>query len=437
MNAPFLSRPICAAIFSSLLAAAASAQGPLTPPGAPVPTMKSLSQIDARVATAGERIPVNNTTCPGDANTQYVIAQSGSYFLTGDVNVGASIDGIRIDASNVTLDLNGYEVAGPTVAGFSGVTAKGQYVTVRNGRAARWQNGFLAIGAYATFERLIATSNSGTGFYASTGTTRFDSCTAIYNGNSFYAGDASQFVSCSSSNCSFRGFEMSGGSTAVGCTSLFDGEGFVLNGPGDVVRDCAVSQFGSSGFNVISSAGGSALYNCGVSTNSTGPATGFRVAGPSTLVVDCSARYSGDSSGGLAYGFDGGGAVGAMFIRCSATGWSGAGFSMDASTMVSGCNAVGNSGDGIVFTAGCAVTGNTVSQNGGEGLSGTGVDNRIDGNTSTNNNTSGVRSYDNSNVIVRNVARNNGVDYNPPTSVNLGPTGQSPAGATTSPWANF
>jgi len=161
------------------------------------------------------------------------------------------------------------------------------------------------------------------------------------------------------------------------------------------------------------------------------------VAGPSTLVVDCSARYSGDSSGGLAYGFDGGGAVGAMFIRCSATGWSGAGFSMDASTMVSGCNAVGNSGDGIVFTAGCAVTGNTVSQNGGEGLSGTGVDNRIDGNTSTNNNTSGVRSYDNSNVIVRNVARNNGVDYNPPTSVNLGPTGQSPAGATTSPWANF
>ncbi len=231
---------------------------------------------------------------------------------------------------------------------------------------------------------------------------------------------------------------MSGGSLAVGCTSLFDGQGFVLNGPGDVVRDCAASQFGLFGFNVVATAAGSSVQHCSVSTNSSGPATGFHVAGPSTLVVDCSARYAGDSSGGLAYGFDGGGAFGAIFLRCAATGWSGAGFSMDTATTVSGCNAVSNGGDGIVFTSGCAITGNTVSQNGGEGLSGTAADNRIDGNTSTNNIVSGIRSYDASNVIVRNVARNSGGNnYESPASANLGPTGQTPGGATTSPWANF
>ena len=324
-------------------------------------------------------------------------------------------------------------MSGPSQAGLSGVTINGDRVTVRNGRSAHWQNGFEASGAFAVFERLIATSNSGTGFYTNAGSARFDSCTAIYNGNSFYTGDASQFISCASSYC-FRGFEMSGGSTAVGCTSLFDGYGFVLNGPGDVVRDCAASQFGSAGFTVMPSGGGSALYRCAVSTNSTGPARGFVVAGTAALVVDCTARFSADFTGGT-YGFDGGGAVGAVFLRCSAVGWSGAGFSLDAGNTVSGCNAVKNGGDGIVFTAGCLVTGNTVSQNRGEGLSGTDKDNRIDGNTSTSNLASGIRSYFPSNVIVRNVVRLNGTDYNPLLAPNQGPVGT--AGTATSPWANF
>ncbi len=147
--------------------------------------MKTLSQVDARVATAGERIPVNATTCPGDANSFYVIAQSGSYFLSGDVNVAASINGITISASNVTLDLNGYEVSGPNQAGLIGVVVSGQYVTVRNGRSTRWQNGFQADALNVSFERLIAAQNSGTGFYASVGSARFESCSASFNGNNY------------------------------------------------------------------------------------------------------------------------------------------------------------------------------------------------------------------------------------------------------------
>lgn len=81
----------------------AFSQGPLTPPGAPAPTMKSLDQVEPR-------IPVNATTCPGDTTYAFIIAQPGSYYLTGPITV-ASGSAIRISATNVTLDLNGFTIA--------------------------------------------------------------------------------------------------------------------------------------------------------------------------------------------------------------------------------------------------------------------------------------------------------------------------------------
>ena len=64
---------IAAAILSLGLVTIGFPQGPLTPGGPPAPTMKTLSQMDARVGTAGERIPVNATTCPGDGTFRVVL----------------------------------------------------------------------------------------------------------------------------------------------------------------------------------------------------------------------------------------------------------------------------------------------------------------------------------------------------------------------------
>src|SRR5262249_7258885 len=113
------------------------AQGPLTPPGSPAPSMKSLDQIDARVATAGERIPINATTCPGNAGSVFIIASSGSYFLTGDVSGSSGQNGITVNAANVTLNLNGYSVLGGG-GSVAGVSINYQNVTVRNGRVIGW-----------------------------------------------------------------------------------------------------------------------------------------------------------------------------------------------------------------------------------------------------------------------------------------------------------
>jgi hypothetical protein len=71
------------------------AQGSLTPPGAPAPTMKSLDQIEART-------PISSLP--------FTISSSGSYYLTKSLNVTTG-NGITINAAQVTVDLNGFTIS--------------------------------------------------------------------------------------------------------------------------------------------------------------------------------------------------------------------------------------------------------------------------------------------------------------------------------------
>ncbi len=101
------------------------AQGPLTPPGLPEPTMKTLDQIEPRT-------PIYSLP--------YTITQSGSYYFTGNLKFTAtSGDAITIAASNVNLDLMGF-----TLSSSSGVTGEAisiagtptKGVVIRNGTIA-------------------------------------------------------------------------------------------------------------------------------------------------------------------------------------------------------------------------------------------------------------------------------------------------------------
>ena len=55
-------------------------QGSLTPPGAPAPTMKTLSQIEPRII-------INAAGTPGDSSNLFNITQPGSYYLTTNIYV--------------------------------------------------------------------------------------------------------------------------------------------------------------------------------------------------------------------------------------------------------------------------------------------------------------------------------------------------------------
>ena len=86
----------------------ATAQGPLTPPpGPPAPVYKTLAQIEPRTDVA---------TLAGDANAMIVIAQPGSYFLSGNITISGTRVGIAIAANDVTLDLQGFTINGSATA---------------------------------------------------------------------------------------------------------------------------------------------------------------------------------------------------------------------------------------------------------------------------------------------------------------------------------
>jgi hypothetical protein len=117
------------AIRGAVLAASAGmlVAGPLTPPAGPVAsTYKTLTEVEPRIA-------VGPATTPGDTANVYRITQPGSYYLAGNLAVSTGKVGIRIESDGVTLDLNGFSIAG--VAGSTVGVACGAHdrIEVRNG----------------------------------------------------------------------------------------------------------------------------------------------------------------------------------------------------------------------------------------------------------------------------------------------------------------
>ena len=213
-------------IIHTLLASAALllAQGPLAPPGAPAPTMKTLDQIEPRVA-------INATNTPGDSDSLFKITQPGSYYLTGNITGVAGKHGIEIAASGVTLDLNGFDLVGVAGMGpFDGVSATVVGLTniaVVRGSVRNWGDEGVDLGTSRAIncrlEGLLAHGNAGSGSNAGSSST-VTNCLA--NGNS--ANGITVIATCTVSNCSAvsnaqHGIQAFDSCSVTGCTSAANG----------------------------------------------------------------------------------------------------------------------------------------------------------------------------------------------------------------------
>jgi hypothetical protein len=102
-----------------LTSSTAFAQGTLTPPGAPGPTMLTLSQVQPRTPISS--VPIT-------------ISVPGSYYLTTNVNVSSG-NAITIATNGVTLDLNGFTISSTAAsgAGYGILITSLRNITIANG----------------------------------------------------------------------------------------------------------------------------------------------------------------------------------------------------------------------------------------------------------------------------------------------------------------
>jgi hypothetical protein len=235
--------PIFFSLFYLSLSPSASAQGSLTPPGPPAPTMKALDHI----ASTGIPINAENVTAT-DADYEFVISKPGNYFLTGNLLVNKS-NGIQVTTQDVTIDLNGFAVRrGSTSTGSAieiGSTAN--HCTIKNGSI----NGITAVAPGNRFTYGVR-------------------CISLYIAR------GGSFLNLAVAGCS-TGLSGGDGWLIDACRAEFNGLGIEFN-EGGIISNCSVVQNSQTG---IFSEGGGLISHCSVSKNGN---AGVQVRGSSSIV---------------------------------------------------------------------------------------------------------------------------------------------------------
>ena len=183
---------------------------PIAPPG---PTMKTLAEVEPRT-------PISSLP--------YTISTPGSYYLTGDLTLtDTAVNGITVNADNVTIDLMGYSLNGPGSGSGTnyGIHINGRSnVEVRNGTVRRF--GSVGIYDYYTADRghriiaVRAVSNGDCGIELRCRGNLVKDCTAAHNGK---AGIVVYWGSTVTGNTAYNnqddGIYADSGSTVTGNTA--------------------------------------------------------------------------------------------------------------------------------------------------------------------------------------------------------------------------
>jgi hypothetical protein len=220
MMFPFRPESVLAAFLVSVTSLV-HAQGSLTPPGVPGPTMKTLDQIEPRIPISA--LPTS-------------ISRPGSYYVVSNLT-GTS--GITILANDVTIDLSGCTLRGGTGSGIdiSGVRTN---ILIRNGAVVGWgQSGITAsAGTLAmSISEVRALGNTSDGIRAGFHST-IDNCIALHNGGNGIAADrGSRIEGCVARTNFFEGVVLSNGRGVIArCTAEGNANGLFAS-TASVIRD--------------------------------------------------------------------------------------------------------------------------------------------------------------------------------------------------------
>ncbi len=234
--------------------------------GAPARAADGRLEIGAACAAVG--------CFPGDApDLPVTLAFPGSYVLIGNLGVAdPTRDGIEITANGVSVDLNGFEIAGPVVcfgsggglncavppltgAGIDAAAASG--VSISNGRVKGFGSDGVVTGARARIEGVLAEANGISGIRTG-GDSVISRCTAHRNGGALMtppppvagieAGDGSIVEHSIASANRGDGIKVARGSSVLGCTASLNGDDGIEAASGSPVLASAAYANWNRGF---------------------------------------------------------------------------------------------------------------------------------------------------------------------------------------------
>jgi parallel beta-helix repeat protein len=459
------------------------AQGPLNPPGAPAPTMKTLDQVEPRIPILG-------------GTNSFMISASGSYYLTGNLSV-ASGNGIGIGANNVTIDLGGFELVG--TGGSNGISVLGgqSNVTIRNGTI----RNFVAKGidgngnSKVRVENVRAINNGNRGIQVDVNGAVID-CLAEGNGSHGISGASNCVIrncqSIGNTGAASHGISVGSSAQISGCVTRNNGGAGIVAGTGSTLSDCVAGNNTSHGMDLLErcSVQNSSANENGINGGTTANSVGIKALLCCT-VANCMASnntgvgllvnsftgaegstvqnsvFNSNTNGGILVtrtgvissctasnnGGEGIHISNGTVLNCTARGNANVGIrAADVGNTVSNCTANANTFDGIRLDGQSTAIGNTCGFNDGAGIQVVGGGTRIEGNNVTGNDLGGIKIMGTRCLILRNSAWLNSVaNYDIAADNRYGPIlnitaagspavlGSSAADttATTHPWANF
>lgn len=297
------------------------------------------------------------TRVPIDA-LPFTITASGSYYVTENLTAPSNLNGIIIQANNVTIDLNGFTLTGGGGASGNGIyTAAAQNnLSIFNGHITDW-------------------GDDGINFRNSNSIVLNEVHIRNTQGDGIDVGDNSRIINCSSIGNAYDGIEVNHNSIVMNSIAANNSDDGIETNQGCTINGCVSRNNGDEG-----------IY-----------------AGTNNIISHNSVTINSDRGIVALAGTTLKGNVSSNNI--------GIGIFMFGASLCHDNTAVSNGSHGYAFNDECFIHDNIARSNSGSGYYSTGSNNSIKSNQSNNNSVNGFDFQGGTNsIITHNTATNNSIN---------------------------